>query len=159
MTPSRALARWRALSPRERILLPLLMLALPVVSLLLKRLGYRRTRSLLERFCSNRPIAPAPNITRAELAHAQRLARLIAIAGRRGPIKTTCLRQALLLHVLLRRRGLPSQLLLGVRRISDSPPEMHAWVELNGLSLDPSSAPAKPFTAVPLPPRTPCDDA
>lgn len=47
---------------------------------------------------------------------------------------TTCLRQALAVHWLLRRRGLQPELRFGVDRI-DNAPDMHAWVELEGVPL------------------------
>lgn len=140
MIGARHLARWWALPARERWLFPLLLLMLPLVSLGLSLLGYRRMLALVERLGHRRQCHPA---TAAELEHARRLATLLAIAGRRG-LPATCLRQALLLHLLLRRRGLSPQLLLGLRR-TDGQPAMHAWVELEGTSLDPSPLEHAPF--------------
>ncbi|MFN3310267.1 MAG: lasso peptide biosynthesis B2 protein [Thermomonas sp.] len=140
MIGARHLARWWALPARERRLFPFLLLMLALVSLGLSLLGYRRMLALVERLGHCRQRHPA---TAAELEHARRLAGLLAIAGRRG-LPATCLRQALLLHLLLRRRGLASQLLLGLRR-EGGLPAMHAWVELEGTSLDPSPLEHAPF--------------
>ncbi|WP_310649438.1 lasso peptide biosynthesis B2 protein [Thermomonas sp. S9] len=134
---------WRAGGhcPRANAgLFPLLLLMLPLVSLGLSLLGYRRMLALVERVGHRRQRHPA---TTQELEAARRLAGLLAIAGRRG-LPATCLRQALLLHLLLRRRGLAPQLLLGLRR-TDGQPAMHAWVELEGTSLDPSPLEHTPF--------------
>lgn len=143
MIGARHLARWWALPARERWLFPLLLLMLPLVSLGLSLLGYRRMLALVERLGHRRQRHPA---TAAELEQARRLATLLAVAGRRG-LPATCLRQALLLHLLLRRRGLSPQLLLGLRR-TDGLPAMHAWVELEGTSLDPSPLEHAPFRSM-----------
>ncbi len=140
MIGARHLARWWALPARERWLFPLLLLMLPLVSLGLSLLGYRRMLALVERVGHRRQRHPA---TTQELEAARRLAGLLAIAGRRG-LPATCLRQALLLHLLLRRRGLAPQLLLGLRR-EDGQPAMHAWVELDGTSFDPPPLEHAPF--------------
>lgn len=128
---SRALQQWWALPKRERVLLLALMGLQPLLSLSLRLLGYRRTRAMVEAL-SQRPAMPAANPE--QLAAAQRLAELANIAGRRGPVATTCLRQALAVHWLLRRRGLQPELRFGVDRIGATP-DMHAWVELEGVPL------------------------
>lgn len=140
MIGARHLARWWALPVRERRLFPFLLLMLPLVSLGLSLLGYRRMLALVERLGHHRQRHPA---TAAELEYAHRLARLLAIAGRHG-LSATCLRQALLLHLLLRRRGLDPRLTFGLRR-ENGRPIMHAWVELDSTSLDPSPLEHAPF--------------
>jgi len=70
----------------------------------------------------------------SELEYAQRIAELADIAGRRGVIAANCLPQALMVHGLLRRRGLAPQLRIGVRK-SESNFDAHAWVELRGVAL------------------------
>lgn len=135
MNPARPLARWWALPARERILFAFLLVALPLTSACLRVLGYRRTLAFIEA----RSHVPTRHVaTAAERNLAHRLAKLLAIAGRRG-LRATCLPQALLLHLLLRRRGLDPQLKLGVRQ-TETGPDMHAWVELDGESLDSASS-------------------
>lgn len=141
----RRLARWWALPIRERLLFPVLLLALPLVDLCLRLLGYQRTQGLLERLGALR-LRPASHPT--DLAQARRLVTLLAIAGRHTLRPATCLRQALLLHLLLRWRGLAPEIRFGVRR-TDTGPEMHAWVELDGHSLDMSGNHHRPFQASP----------
>lgn len=108
-----------------------LTLGLPVISLMLRAVGFSRTLAWIERHSAALPTkAPTSN----DLASAERLAQLVDIAGRHGPISATCLRQSLLLHGLLRRRGLLPQLRIGVRRQEDGI-DAHAWVELQGRPL------------------------
>jgi transglutaminase-like putative cysteine protease len=49
------------------------------------------------------------------------------------PGRARCLEQSLALYVLLRRRGVPVRLRLGVQPY---PFNAHAWVELNGAPLN-----------------------
>jgi len=124
-------SQWWSLPPDERGNLIRLMLLQPTISLALRLWGYRRTLTWLERHSGN----PDPRAaTTEELAAAQRIAELAAIAGRRGPVATTCLRQSLAVHWLLRRRGLNTQIRIGVDKLGASP-DMHAWVELHGVPL------------------------
>lgn len=123
-------ARWRALTPGDRVRLLALALLLPLVDLSLRGWGLRRTQRLLglDRECADTPIAPEA------ASAAQRLAQLAAIAGRRGLYANTCLRQALAVQWWLRRRGLPAQLRIGARRNGETL-DAHAWVELAGTPL------------------------
>ena len=127
----RAWRQWRALPARERRELLWLAVLQPAISLALRLRGYRRMHDWLERH--SRPANPH-TATTDELADAQRTAELAAIAGRRGPVATTCLRQALAIYWVLRRRGLQPQVRFGVDRIGATP-DMHAWVELEGVPL------------------------
>jgi hypothetical protein len=51
-----------------------------------------------------------------------------------GMTATPCLPQALAAHVMLRRRGIPSRLCLGVARHNDAI-AAHAWVETGGRNI------------------------
>ena len=125
------LRQFRALPAPEQRLLLLLMLLQPAISAALRLRGYRRTRHWLER----RSQHPTPHSASAtELAAAERVATLAGIAGRRGPMATSCLRQSLAVLWVLRRRGLQPELKFGVDRIGESA-DMHAWVELEGVRL------------------------
>jgi hypothetical protein len=122
---------WRALPARERLLLLRLLAGLPLVALALRLFDYRRTRRLTE-WLSRHPNPRPPS--GPELREAERLAQLAATAGHNGLVKATCLRQALLVHGMLRRRGLEPELKLGVRRDGEAF-AAHAWVELAGQRL------------------------
>lgn len=132
----RRLDGWRALTWRERGQLARCALGLSVIHAALALLGYRRTRRVVEALSRRRSRHPA---SAAELAAAQRLARLAAIAGRHGAVEATCLRQSLLMHGWLRRRGLAPQLHLGIKP-DGGPFQAHAWVELDGQRLLPGDA-------------------
>lgn len=98
---------------------------------MLRVFGFVRTRRWLELISAT----PAPGqVSPDELLAAQRLAWLVGIAGRRGPIRTTCLPQALLIYYQLRRRTLAPQLILGVR-MRDGAFDAHAWTELQTVPL------------------------
>lgn len=127
----RAFRQCQALPSRERRLLLLLMLLQPLISLGLRLRGYRNMRGWLERDSANRNPRAASS---EDLATAQRTAELAAIAGRRGPVAATCLRQSLAVFWLLRRQGLLPEIRFGVDRVGATP-DMHAWVELEGIPL------------------------
>lgn len=127
----RRLAGWRALSWGERTRLAACLLLLPVLHLALALAGYRRTLRWVEALTRRRQPHPA---SPAEIDAARALARLAAIAGRHGVVDATCLRQSLLVHGWLRRRGLQPRLLLGMKP-EPGPLQAHAWVELEGRRL------------------------
>jgi hypothetical protein len=134
-------ARWLELPTGERWLLLGLMGGLLMISALLRVRGVVRTRRWLER------ISRSPTPRRADfddLVAAQRLARLADIAGRRGAITATCLRQSLLIYWLLRRRGLSPELKIGVRK-ELAAFDAHAWVELQRVALGQSDLAHSPF--------------
>ena len=113
-----------------------LFLLLALVQACLKVAGYARTR----RWCEQLGDAPQCRIaTAADIADARRLAELTDIAGRHGLVRATCLRQALVVTTLLRRRGFDAQLRIGVQRDGE-PFAAHAWVALNDVAVGPNGA-------------------
>lgn len=139
------LARWRALDGHERRRLLGCMAGLPVIHAGLAMFGYKRMRSIVERWSRH---ASPRSATGEEIADAQAMARLAAIAGRRGMVEATCLRRSLLLYGWLRRRGLRPQLQLGVPEapVPGARFQAHAWVELEGNPLLPGDTAYRPFT-------------
>lgn len=135
---------WLALSWPDRAQLLLLMLGLPLIGVALRVSGYGKTRRWLER---NSSLEPRRTATPNELAAAENLAQLAAIAGRHGPVSTTCLRQSLLVYWRLRRLGLAPELKIGVRKV-EAAVDAHAWVELEGKALAPAE-----ITHLPFPPH------
>lgn len=129
------LRQWRRLPPDLRRQLWIFWAGLPLVSASLRLLGYQRTLAWADRWSHSPATRPASS---DDLAYGQQLARAAALAGRHGLIHATCLRQALLVYVLLRRRGLAPVLKLGVRR-QGTTPDMHAWVALEGVALGESA--------------------
>lgn len=108
-----------------------LALLLPLVDVHLRKRGLRATRERLARL---RGHAPLRQPTEGDQRWAQRLAQLAATAGRRGLYANTCLRQALIVHWWLRRRGLPAELVIGAQP-GLGELDAHAWVELGGIAL------------------------
>lgn len=127
----RALARWRALDGQQKRQLVLLSLALPATGGLIRMFGFNRAARICDRLGGRQPPRPA---TPRDISDAQSLASLAGIAGRRGPISASCLRQALVVRAWLRCRGLDAQLKIGVRKQGETV-DAHAWVELAGVAL------------------------
>ena len=129
----RRLGRFLALRPGERRLFIGAWLALPIVDVMLRGLGFQRTQRILGRSARlfSRGQAEAAGPAAFEAADAK--AAIIAIAGRYALANGTCLRQALLLWGLLRRCGQAAELRIGVRTQDGF--AAHAWVELDGEPL------------------------
>ena len=116
--------------------------ALPMIAVSVRWLGVRRTARILARLSGS----SAPRwADAAELAAAERLAQLAALAGRWSLFSTSCLRQALLVHWLLRRRGLAPELKMGVRKHGTGL-DAHAWVVLQGAALGQFQSMHVPFS-------------
>jgi hypothetical protein len=97
----------------------------------LRVLGYERTR---RRFAGRD--RPAPPDGRAdELARAA--TRAVALLVRRRPMRATCLPRSVALWSLLRRRGVDTEVVIGVRP-GGEPLDAHAWVERHGVPLNES---------------------
>ena len=147
----RRLAGWLALSRSDRVRLVGCAVGLALVHAGLATASYARTRRMIE-WLSRHPMPHS--VSAAELADAQHLARLAAIAGRHGAVEASCLRQSLLVFGWLRRRGLQPVLQLGLRE-REGPFQAHAWVELDGVRLLPVDAGHRPFvTRLPNPDAT-----
>ena len=90
----------------------------------LRFLGFRRTLRLVRR--------AAGTPTRPPRGTVERAAHSVAVAAAFFPGRAVCLEQSLALYVLLRRRGHPAELKIGVQPY---PFEAHAWVEIEGRPL------------------------
>jgi len=126
-------AKAMALNAMQWRCLVMSLLLLPAMDVSLRTLGFRRTVALLAWLATARVSA----LRRHEDADADvdRIARVVSIAGRRSLWRTSCLRQALCLWFLLARRGLASQVRIGVERPAGSEFAAHAWVERHGQVL------------------------
>lgn len=71
-----------------------------------------------------------PAVPPAQLGEARRVGNMVERAARRLPWHPTCLRKALAVKRMLRRRGIPCRLHLGVQ--SASVGVAHAWVTVDG---------------------------
>ena len=129
----RRLRQFGELSFFEKKVLFLSLVALPTIALLLYALGYNKTKFLLSLL-----MPPTENLHLPqgdEMASAYTLARIVHIAARHNIYKTNCLKQSLLLWVLLGRSKLFSEIRLGVQKDSSQQFNAHAWVECNGEPL------------------------
>lgn len=130
MALPRPLDTLRQLAPPERSALLGALVALPAVSIGVRGFGYRRVRRLLAALTAPPPEAP-PDADR----QAERLAVLVRAAARRGPHRPKCLAESLVLWSLLRRRGIESDIHIGVRK-KEGGFAAHAWVEHGGRPLN-----------------------
>ncbi len=174
------LARWKAMSGDERRLWLTAWLALPILALLLRCVGLRRTQGLLVRLApdwNTRLPVHRRDATNAEEAQrlfekplrnlcgtlrlcgeerfAEVVVRLINSAARHGLMATNCLPQSLLVWWMLRREGVEAELRIGVRKERQTV-EAHAWVEFSGRVLNDRADVERrfqPFDAVILPPE------
>lgn len=144
MTPR--LSKFRSLSWPERRLLVLAALLLPVVWAALRAFGLRRTHAHLN--ATPRPV-PSPSLAPARIGY------LVNAAAGIPFIPATCLTRSLLLNWLLRRRGIMSEVRIGVRmRGNDF--HAHAWVECDGRAMNDAADVGARFTTFddPPPPRS-----
>lgn len=123
----RDLARLASLAQWERAALLRCAYLLPAVALAMRFVPLHRLRAwaLGDRRKNDHDIALA-----------RRLGELVAIAGGRLPLSSTCLARSLVLARLLRSRGLQAELRVGVKAPSaGSLLDAHAWVEHGGVAL------------------------
>ena len=118
------LARFRSLPASDRTLFAFALLAIASVRVGLWLMSFGRLRRFVERIA--RP-AGSPDPTPGE---ADRIGWAVGSAARFVP-DATCLPQALAAEAMLRRRGHPADLRLGVTR-GDDGVQAHAWVESYG---------------------------
>jgi hypothetical protein len=111
----------RALSFAEFLMLVVSVLTLPVVSVLLKFRGFRRTERFMALFSRSDTQQEASEVRVA------RAARMVSIAAVRGPYKAQCLEQAITLWWMLGVMGTSSTIRLGIYKSGESV-EAHAWV-------------------------------
>ncbi len=126
------LTKLRALSGEERRLLAQCTGELLFIVLALRLCGFRRLRAALARWPRRGPARFASEA--AASARAAALARMVAVAATRGPVRATCLARSLLLWRRLRADGIDTVLRVGVRR-DGADLRAHAWVERNGSPL------------------------
>ncbi len=116
---------------RDRWLLGQAAVSLVAVEILLASVGFRRCQGALARLSRGRLRAWTDDDARRDAA---RTARLVALAARRGPTRSACLAQALVVWGLLRRRGIDAELRIGVAK-TDVRLDAHAWIEVRGRAV------------------------
>jgi hypothetical protein len=124
---------WR-LSALERGLLWRALVLLPLTTIALRVLGFRRWHAALARLGSAE-FSSAAVPARSPTEKAQLTTRLVQVASREGLCRTNCLEQSVVLWWLLRRQGISSDLRIGVCKSGDGV-AAHAWVEIAGMVLN-----------------------
>ena len=103
----------------------------------LQRWGLRWVQGRL-----TRPIVPSSHTHASPegLNAARRIAWVVEVAARYGPWPANCLQRSVTLWWFLARRGIPSELRIGVRRrpgaTAGGDLDFHAWIEHGGLVLN-----------------------
>ncbi len=116
-----ALRKLAALSPMEWIVGLGSLIGLPIVSLLLKHGGFRRTERLLKRMSRRRTSQDVA------VSKVQRIANMVRVVARRGPCRAKNLDQAITLWWVLGLMGIDSTVRFGIYKISGAT-EARAWV-------------------------------
>jgi hypothetical protein len=139
--------RLAELTAREWLWLLQSLLLLPLAWLCIRLFGWQRTMTRFGRLAGDTPVVAGGSLD-AKLAVAA--ARIVRVAATFGPSRVSCLPRAVVLWTLLRRHGQAAVVRLGVRK-GAAGVDAHAWVEVDGLSLDdPSDQPFQPLSSVPL---------
>lgn len=121
-----ALRKLFRLSPRELRLLVQASVLLPAVRLALQFASVADLQKL------GRVVRRDPQVS--DLTP-RATARLVRVAAHRGLYRAKCLEQSLVLRWLLRRQGIDAQIFFGARKENEQM-QAHAWVEVDGVSLD-----------------------
>jgi hypothetical protein len=119
------LQRIRALSAAQWRVVASSVVLLPLIQLMLKSRGLKRTAAFLAAR-SDRQRGTADTSVATSMADAVSL-----VAGRKV-VGALCLGRSLLLWFLLRRRGMDAELVVGTKAPVDDAWMAHAWVELGG---------------------------
>jgi len=131
----------KALSGQEWGYLSRALLLLPLLRLSLKLWSFQSVLRFLERSAPlpKTETATPPTHSFGPLSQEQivRLVRMVNVAANKGLLKANCLPRSLAIWWLLRRRGVESELRLGVKPLDDAI-QAHAWVEHNGQVLNDS---------------------
>lgn len=128
-TTRRAVSRFRGMTGPERRLLWEAFWLLACLKAGLRVLPFQAVRGALS--CLTVPTAVAAQSGDGGACRPDALTRRIAwsVNAAAGRLSATCLPRALAVHVLMARRGLPSDLRIGVCRAPGAALEAHAWVE------------------------------
>lgn len=124
----RRLAQFRALGRADQRMLLAAVACMPLFWLGLRVWGLPRFQARLERSKA----APSKEMSLLDI---RALGELVNIAARHTLGPRTCLTRSLLLGWLLRRRGVASDLRIGVR-LTNGVLDAHAWVECGGIPVN-----------------------
>jgi hypothetical protein len=125
--------RYKALDLDARKLFVRAVALLPLIAVSLRLRGFNKTREALQK----RQLVHPPQIPgKKDPAKTVGITcRMVRAGAHYGPVHPTCLEQSLALWHLLQKQGIPVQLRIGVRKLSEKF-EAHAWVEFGGVALN-----------------------
>jgi hypothetical protein len=126
-------AKWekfQRLTLSEKWMILVAMILLPVTATGVRIFGVKRWKSILFGLS---PLKPARVTNDADLA--RNIAWLVTVAAWNGPYRANCLQRSLTLWWLLRRRGIESELRIGMQK-EDGEVRGHAWIEYGGIVLN-----------------------
>jgi hypothetical protein len=138
---TRNLSRFLALPRPERRIFLTAMALHPLFWLGLHVFGYASFRARLDRMP---PLFRAQEEVKLDALFA--LGRLVNLASRHTPMPATCLSRSLVLCWLLRRRGIPCELRIGVQLVRGKL-DAHAWVEHEGIPINDTQDVAQRYAA------------
>lgn len=127
----RYLYRCLELSWSDRVLLAEAMVCLGIARLALMVVPFRRIAPYLGRQQCETPLAEASG----QPASLCRIARAVSRVSPHTPWHNACLVQAIAAKMMLRRRGIPSTLYLGVMKHAATGFAAHAWLRSGGVVL------------------------
>lgn len=140
----RSLSRGIRLSGEERRLLMTALLWSGAVRMSLRLLSFRVVLRWVERLAT-----PTSRATATDPSYRERAAWAVSAVGHRLFPRNPCLTEAFVAQLMLRRRGFPATLRIGVAT-DEGRFKAHAWVESEGRIIVGGSASPEHFT--PLPP-------
>ena len=114
------------LRARDWLMLAEALAALALASLAIALLPFRRVAAAAS--------APARGSARSDGEIVRRVRSAVQAWARRVPWKAVCFQQGLAVHWMLRRRGIRSVLLYGVRQDADGL-AAHVWVDVDGTTV------------------------
>ena len=126
MARSGSIRRLLALPPRDWFLMAEALILLAAASAMVRLLPFRRIVRLAQS-----PLRAAGENS----VDLDRLRRAIEAWARRVPWRAMCIQCALALHLLLRRRGIASELHYGIRKAAERPLSAHVWLSVDGVTL------------------------
>lgn len=124
----RARYRLRELTADELRLFVSAPVALPLAAAALRRWGLQDVQSKLARWCP--PSSRWRHVDQA--AAARRITWCVLVGAAYGPWPANCLQRSVVLWWFLLRRGIESELRIGVRRSDNGGLDFHAWIEHAG---------------------------
>ena len=137
-------AKYQSLPVEDRFKLIAYAFLLVLVQIALSWFGYQKVYTFLVSHPRKRDLFPGQE--GESLKVAKHYSYMVSIAARYGLFRATCLRQALLVFWLLRRRGIQTDLRIGVRREGESI-FAHAWLNYGEDVITEGSLVEKNFSA------------